>query len=341
MVPGINLKQLAEHVGLTPSTVSRARNNYQDISIATRQRVQAAAEALNYRPSRVAQQLARGKSRVDTVAYVMPPGVHRFSDPFFASFIAGIGDTLTAAERDLLITMPSCERSEIEVYRRLLRENKANAFIVARTRPQDERIKLLQDNNIPFVCHGRTSRSKSYSWFDMDMLNGAKAVAKRFIAQDRKRLALITPPEMFNFSRLLVQGYKHIIERSEGISLQLQEGDMSEASGFKITEAWLKNTKAIPDAIFCGSDAMAIGAMNAIQQHGLRVGPDIAVIGYGDFHLAAYVSPSLTTLRQPLKDAGEQVSRMLLRLLETPDCEPEHMLLPLQLIERDSDRRID
>ena len=338
----INLKQLALHVGLTPSTVSRALNNYSDISADTRRRVQEAAKELNYRPSRVAQQLARGQSRVDTIAYVVPPGVHRFSDPFFANFIAGVGDALASAERDLLITTPSCQISELEVYKRLLRENKANAFIVTRTRPQDERIKFLKEKNIPFVCHGRTTRSKDFSWYDVDMLNGAKLVAHRFIDQGHKRLALITPPSMFNFSRLLEQGFRQTIKKAgNGITMQCEEGTMSESSGFGITHAWLTSDKENPEAIFCGSDAMAVGAMQAIQQHGLQAGTDIAIIGYGDFPIASYVTPAITTLRQPISSAGEQVTRMLLRNLEQPDKAPEHVLLPLQLIERDSDIRVD
>ncbi|PWQ96959.1 LacI family DNA-binding transcriptional regulator [Leucothrix arctica] len=338
----INLKQLALHLGLTPSTVSRALNNYSDISADTRRRVQEAAKELNYRPSRIAQQLARGQIRVDTIAYVVPPGIHRFSDPFFAAFIAGVGDTLATAERDLLITTPPCQISELEVYRRLVRENKANAFIVTRTRPQDERIKFLKEKNIPFVCHGRTTRSKDFSWYDVDMLSGAKLVANRFIEQGHKRLALITPPTMFNFSRLLEQGFRQTINKAgDEITMQCAEGTMSESSGFDITYNWLNAAEANPDAIFCGSDAMAVGAMQAIQQHGLLVGTDIAIIGYGDFPLASFVTPAITTLRQPISSAGEQVTRMLLRNLADPDKAPEHILQPLQLIERDSDRRVD
>ena len=338
----INLKQLALHVGLTPSTVSRALNNYSDISAETRRRVQQAAEELNYRPSRVAQQLARGQSRVDTIAYVVPPGVHHFSDPFFARFIVGVGDTLASAERDLLITTPSCEVAELEAYERLLRENKANAFIITRTRPNDERVKLLKEKNIPFVCHGRTTRSKDFSWYDVDMLNGAKLVAKRFIEQGHKRLALITPPSMLNFSRLLERGFRQTVSNAGGdLTIQCAEGTMSESSGFEITQGWLNSDEANPEAIFCCSDAMAIGAMQAINKQGLQVGTDIAIIGYGDFPLASYVTPALTTLRQPISSAGVQVTRMLLSHLEQPDKAPEHILLPLELIERDSDRRVD
>ena len=335
---GINLKQLAAHVGLTPSTVSRALNNYSDISIKTRARVQEAALELNYRPSRVAQQLARGKLRVETIAYVMPPGIHRFSDPFFASFIAGVGDALANAERDLLITTPPCQTSEIETYQRLIRENKANAFIITRTRPNDERVKLLKKHNIPFVCHGRTLRSNDLNWYDVDMLNGAKLVAKRFIEQGHKRLGLITPPSVFNFSHLLEQGFQHVVGKATtDITTQIAEGDMTEDSGFKITSHWLSSDEQNPEAIFCGSDAMAVGAMQAIKKQGLNVGSDIAIIGYGDFPVASYVSPALTTLKQPLNDAGEKVTQMLLQLLEKPDQAPEHVLLPLTLVERESD----
>jgi len=337
-MPAVNLKQLAAHVGLTASTVSRALNNYSDISLDTRKRVQAAAKELNYRPSRIAQQLAQGKHRVDTIGYVMPPGIHRFSDPIFASFIAGVGDTLAGAERDLLITTPACETSELETYERLIRENKANAFIISRTRPNDERIKLLKKHNIPFVCHGRTLRCKDFSWYDADVLNGAKLVANRFISQGHKRLGLITPPKAFNFSRLLTQGFSHAVEKAE-VSMQIGEGDMSESSGFDITQQWLAADQPHPEAIFCGSDAMAVGAMQAIKQHDLQVGVDIAVIGYGDYPLASYVTPDLTTLRQPQNDAGEKVTQMLLQLLDNPEQVPEHVLLPLTLVERNSDRK--
>jgi LacI family transcriptional regulator len=83
---------------------------------------------------------------------------------------------------------------------------------------------------------------------------------------------------------------------------------------------------------------MAVGAMQAVKQHGLTVGSDIAIIGYGDFPVASYVTPALTTLKQPLSSAGEKVTQMLLQLLEKPEQAPEHILLPLTLVERDSDK---
>ena len=217
-------------------------------------------------------------------------------------------------------------------------KNKANAFIITRTRPNDERVKLLEKHNIPFVCHGRTLQSNDFNWYDVDMLNGAKLVAKRFIEQGDKRLALITPPSVFNFSRLLEQGFQHVVDKATAdISAQVSEGDMTEDSGFKITTDWLNSDEPNPEAIFCGSDAMAVGAMQAIKKKGLNVGSDIAIIGYGDFPVASYVSPALTTLKQPLNDAGEKVTQMLLQLLENPEQTPEHVLLPLTLVERESD----
>ena len=152
-MPRVSLKQLAQHLSLTEGTVSRALNNYADISPKTRDRVRRAAEELGYRPNPTARRLATG--RAEAAAYVMPTSCSALSTPFLSQLLQGLGDALANRGWDLLVVQPPSAEEEIETLRKLIAAGKVSGVVLSRPLKVDPRIELLKTSGFPFVVHGR------------------------------------------------------------------------------------------------------------------------------------------------------------------------------------------
>lgn len=330
------LKDIARQVGVSVTTVSRALAGYGDVAEETRQRIKAAAAELGYSPNITAQRLQ--KRRTDTLGFIMPTFGPRFSDPFFSEFIAGIGNEAAAHDYDLLVSThaPDSE-GEQKAYQRAVRRGWVDGLIVVRTREDDRRIQLLCEHQFPFVAFGRTNDELDFPYVDEDSAAGMRLLVQHLIDLGHKRIALIAPPPGLMFGRYRLQGY---YEKMSENNLPVQpewvvEGNMTQRGGAEAVKSLLA-LDPLPTAIIGGNDLMAIGAINSIQQQGFRVGRDIAVGGFDDIPLAAYISPPLTTIHQPIYEIGQKTCAMLIDLINGRTPQKPHTLLTPSLIIRKS-----
>ncbi|MBP7998189.1 MAG: LacI family DNA-binding transcriptional regulator [Chloroflexi bacterium] len=330
------LKNVADKVGISVTTASRALAGYSDVSAETRQRVIAAADELGYRPNLTAQRLQ--KQRTDTLGFIMPTFGPRFSDPFFSEFIAGIGNEAAAHRYDLMVSAhaPDSE-GEHQAYARAARGDWVDGLIIVRTRVDDPRIKRLSQEQCPFVAFGRTECEFDYPYVDEDSQAGMSLLVQHFINLGHRRIAIIIPPVTFMFGRYRLQGYYQTMA-ANGLPVMPEwvvEGDLTQRGGAEKVEQLL-DLKPLPTAIIAGNDLMAIGAMRTVQQRGLQVGKDIAIGGFDDIPLSAYTTPALTTVHQPIYEIGRQACAMLINIINhRPLLEP-HILLTPTLIVRES-----
>lgn len=335
----VTLKDIAQEVGVSVTTVSRALAGYSDVAEETRLRVVATAQRLGYRPNAAARRLQ--KQRTDTLGFIFPTAAPRFSDPFFTELLAGIGNEAAAHEYDLLLSThaPGSER-ELGAYERAARGGWVDGLIVARTREDDARIKLLCRESFPFVAFGRTDCDCEFPYVDEDSEAGMRLLVEHFLSLGHERIAFIAPPLGLMFGRYRRQGFDAALADA-GIAVPpawIVTGDMTQQGGATAVDSLLALTPS-PTAVICGNDLMAIGAMKRMQQHGLRVGADVAVGGFDDIPLAAYVTPALTTVRQPIHEIGRQVCAMLIDIVNGRSPENPHVLLTPELIVRDSGGR--
>ena len=334
---GVNLQQLAETLGLSQGTVSRALNDYPDIAEKTRQRVVAAASRLGYRPSSIARRLARG--RVETVGFVLPVGgdVH-LSDPFLIEILDGVDSVLAERDMDLLVSSARDPGHEVEVYERLIQSGKVDGLIVVRTRTRDERIEFLQETRFPFVAHGRTEDPRGYAWLDMDNVSAFADATGHLADLGHCRIALIGGPEDLNFARLRREGFRRGLRdhRLAARDEYERRGDMTEHGGHAAASDLLELAEP-PTAILCVNDVSAFGAMRAVRERGLEVGRDVSVIGYDGLPAAAYFDPPLTTITQRSHDAGRRLAEILLALIEGGDPAEHQELWQAQLVRRGTD----
>ncbi len=332
----VTLKDIAREVGVSVTTVSRGLAGYSDVSPATRDRIKQAATDLGYFPNITAQRLR--KQRTDTLGFIMPTFGPRFSDPFFSEFIAGIGTEAGEYEYDLLVSTHAPGSSdEIKAYRRAARGGWVDGLIVVRTRENDARLQLLCENEFPFVAFGRTDDALDFPFVDEDSEAGMEMLVQHFIDLGHRRIGFIAPPEGLMFGRYRLHGYYQTMAKNdlEILPQWVVEGDMTQHGGADVVQKLL-DLQPRPTAIICSNDLMAIGAANRIQQSGLVVGQDIALGGFDDIPLSAFVNPPLTTLHQPIYEIGRRTCAMLINILNGSAPKNQHILLTPSLVVRQS-----
>jgi LacI family transcriptional regulator len=332
----VTLKDISKKVGVSVTTVSRGLAGYDDVAEETRQRIQEAAEELGYHPNIMARRLQ--KQRTDTLGFIMPTFGPRFSDPFFSEFIAGIGTEAAVRSYDLLVSTHAPDSSEEhEAYNRAARGGWVDGLIVVRTREDDARINLLCDAEFPFVAFGRTEGEFEFPYVDEDSAAGMRQLVQHFVDLGHERIGFIAPPTGLMFGRIRLRSY-HATMAANKLSVAdewIVEGDMTQRGGAEIINKLLAVEPKIT-AVIAGNDLMAVGAINRIQQLGLKVGQDIAVAGFDDIPLAAYTTPPLTTLQQPIYEIGRRTCAMLIDVINGRWPEEQHVLLTPKLVIRES-----
>ncbi|MBC7223676.1 MAG: LacI family DNA-binding transcriptional regulator, partial [Anaerolineae bacterium] len=320
------------------TTVSRALAGYPDVAEKTRQRVLQAAEEMGYYPNATARRLQR--CRADTIGFIIPTSGPRFSDPFFSEFLAGIGNEASRQRMDLLVATHPPGPTELETYRRWAGSRRVDGFLLVRTRRDDPRIRFLAGRGIPFVSYGRSQVEVDFPYVGVDGERGMYEAAQYLIGLGHQEIAYIGGPAELQFSTDRLAGVRRALEE-HGLALRPEhhvEGQLTEESGYRCARQLLA-TSPHPTAIMCANDLMALGAMRAVQEQGLRVGRDVAVTGFDDIPLAAHAFPPLTTVRQPIYQIGTLTCRMLVRLICGEELEERHIVLTPELVVRRSTER--
>ncbi|SDB40822.1 transcriptional regulator, LacI family [Bauldia litoralis] len=332
---GMSIARLAEHLGLSEGTVSRALNGYPDVAGKTRERVIDAARTLGYSPSSAARRLARGV--VETVGFVLPQRAGHFSDPFLAEMLDGVAMELADSDWDLIVAAVPDGHDEPEVIDRLARTGKVGGFILTRTRRKDARVDHLRELGLPFVVHGRTEDCADYAWLDIDNEKAFVDAVRYLVELGHRRIAHIGGDMSFNFAHFRHLGYRRAMEDAE---LPVPAGFVAEgiADGVAADEAMtaMLSLPAPPTAVVCVTDAVALGAMRAISGAGLRPGVDVSVIGYDGLPFGLAAHPPLTTMSQSSHRAGREVARMLLALIHGAEPANSQVLWEATLTKRAS-----
>lgn len=328
----VTLKDIAERVGRSITTVSRALAGYEDVSESTRREIEKVAQELGYEPNIVAQQLQ--KRRTDTIALIMPTFGPRFSDPFFSEFLAGVGNEAARQGFDLLVSTRPPGSQEEQTYLKAIRSRRVDGFIIVRTRRQDARISLLRQHNFPFAVFGRVETDNNFPLIDEDSETGTALVVKHLIELGHTRLACIAAPSDLMLSYYRLKGFVDTLT-AHGLIVDdrlVVEGDLTQRSGREVA-AQLLDLSNPPTAIVACNDLMALGAMNTAQERGLVVSKDISISGFDDIPLAEHAHPPLTTLHQPIYKIGTMVCQMLIRVITgEPEANQQIILQPSLMV---------
>ena len=327
----MNIEEIAKISGVSRSTVSRVINNDARVRAETRQRVQEVINRLGFQPNAMARSLAGGKSHI--LGLVIPVGVSAlFVDPYFPLLIQGVSSACNAREYSVVLWLAEPEY-ERRMMREILHNGLVSGVIVASMVFNDPIVQALAESDIPFILVGRHPHDERVSYVDVDNLNSAHEAVSHLLRLGRKRVATITGPQNMVVGKDRYQGYLDAI-RSGGLVVDpnlVAEGDFSDMGGYFSMKGLLPFH---PDAVFAASDIMAVGAMRAINEAGLRIPGDVAVIGFDDLPLAAHTNPPLTTIRQPAIRTGVVTTEVLIEMVEHPVSQPRRIVLPTELVIR-------
>jgi len=331
----VTLKMIAERVGKSITTVSRALAGYDDVSETTREQVQQVALDLGYEPNIAARQLQ--KQRTDTLALILPTFGPRFSDPFFSEFLAGVGNEAAQQGFDLLVATRTPGEEEEAAYLKNIRSRRVDGFIIVRTRRQDARISILLAHHYPFASFGRVEGDNYFPLVDEDCELGIRLVIDHLLKLGHRRLACIAAPSNLMLAHYRLRGF---ISGLEAHDLTVDhnliiEGDLTQRSG-RAVGGQLLDLPDPPTAIVACNDLMALGAMTAAQERGLIVGRDVSISGFDDIPLAENAHPPLTTVHQPVYRIGAMVCEMLVKVIRQAVIPEQQVILRPSLVVRQS-----
>ncbi|GBD08796.1 HTH-type transcriptional repressor CytR [Candidatus Thermoflexus japonica] len=310
-------EDVARLAGVSRTTVSLVLNGVSDARIRpeTRQRVLEAAARLNYRPHAGARHLVRGRSEV--IAFVMrqtPDQV--FADAFLPEVLRGLSDVLREANLHLLLFPLAPDRAPEETIR-LLQERRVDGMVLSGPRFEDREWLERWGQETPVVLLGHLANSALPS-VDVDNGQAAAMATRHLLRLGHRRVGLITnAPLSYTASYERWLGYRQALEEA---GLPYDEalvafGAFTPASGAAAMEQLLKLPDP-PTAVFVASDVVAFGALQVIRRHGLRVPQDLALVGFDDVPLSAYLDPPLTTVHLPAEDLGRAAGQLLLQWIQ-------------------------
>ncbi len=334
------IRDVAQYAKVSVGTVSNVLNNSPLVKEATRRRVLAAIEALDFHPMAAARTLTT--QRTNTLGMVrteLRPQNRRIeSDPVILDLIEGITSAAVESGIGLTFWTTYVGQSEMDLYRRLVSGRQVDGFILFALREEDPRIQYLQEQNFPFVTFGRPEPLETSHWIDVDSAYGIETSVRHVFELGHTRIAYITPPHEQFLARQRWEGFTSGMHAA-GLPIDpdlIYEGDFSERSGQLGTHYFLDLPEP-PTAILCSNDRMALGAIHAAQARHLKVGKDISIVGYDNIPLSRYSYPSLTTLSQPTSAIGSMLFTLLTSIIdEQPDSTLTGKLIKPELHVRQS-----
>ena len=332
----MNLKALSEHLGLSQTTVSRALNGYPEVSLKTRQRVGEAAQQMGYRPNHAARGLATGKA--GAIAVVMRTATGQSADPHYGEFLSGVGEAALSLGYDILLS-PVTRETEEATFRRLAQSGQVDGILLSSPFISDDRIKLLDELNIPYLVHGRDgTRTNPYPFLDIDNKGAFFEAARLLVGLGHRKIGFINGLANLNFANDRALGVIEALgENNIHIDPDLMShGEMTDEYGYKITAKMLDGAGA-PTAILCSSLFIALGAVRAIYDRNLKIGSDVSLLAHDD--VIPYLKPEnfrvpLATTRSSIRAAGLRAMQRLIDGIDRPSTEGE--IWPVDLIVRES-----
>lgn len=331
-MPRLTIEQIAALAGVSRSTVSRVLNNHPNVRRAVRERILHVIDEHKYAPQAAARNLARRRTNV--IAFFIPrTTAHVFSNPFFPLIIQGITEVCAARGYILLLSIVSGNLEQDFV--RILRGGHCDGVIMHAADVDDPVLPRLMAEGTPLVQIGRHPYFQTLSWISVANREGAHAAVAHLLTLGHRRIATIAGPLHEAAALDRRDGYKQaLLEADVPLAPALfVEGDWTEQSGYSAMRRLLARTP-YPTAVFAANDMMAVGALRAIDEAQLSVPHDMALVGFDDLPVAAFTTPPLTTVRQPVYEMGVAAATLLADRLEHPSQEPVHRDFPTTLIIR-------
>jgi len=335
MASPVTLKSVASRAGVSYQTVSKVLNGQIQVAPETRERILKAADELGYRPNQIARNMRTQRSHMIGYSWLptSPNQINQILDQFLSSMV----DEAEAAGYHLL---PFPFRSgHVDDYRELIDTGRVDGFVISSVEYDDPRLSFLMERRFPFVTFGRSNPGWDFPYVDVDGAEGLRQVTRHLLDHGHRRIGMLAWPEASRVGNDRIAGFLETMS-SAGLKVNprwIERGQGTFEFGYQASLRLLAlPATERPTAIIAMSDTMAIGGIRAARESQLDVGSDIAIIGFDDAPMSQYMFPALTTVRQPIREAGRKCVEILVSLMKGEEPGEQHVLLPPSLITRSS-----
>lgn len=328
----ITIKDVAEHADVSVTTVSRVLNDYVYVADDIRVRVLESIQALGYRPNRAARKLRKNSG--DLIGVIIPD----IQNPVFQTIVRGVEDAAFQNDLNVMLCNTDDSPEKQKAYLRVMIAEQAAGLIVAPTYSNDS-LSLMPPRmaGIPIVILDREIAGFEADTIKVDNVSGAAAATRHLIALGHQRIALIAGTQTISSGRERLRGAcDALAEHGIGLDDVLVEyGDFRLESGYELTRKLMRSPEP-PDVIFAMSYLMAMGAIRALHELGIRVPDDVALAGFDDVPWAQDLNPPLSTVAQPAYEIGQEAIKMILKRIARPEAPYHKVIFQPNLVVRES-----
>ncbi len=330
------IEMVAKRAGVSRQTVSNAHNAPHRLRPETLRKVLGTIDELGYRPSRAARSLRTRSTQV--IGCRLLPGNPSGTGGILDRLLHALCDAARSKGYDVLTFSVASDDEEIEVFDDLLARNAVDGFVLANTHHGDIRPDWLLGEGAHFVAFGRPwgAESPSHSWVDVDGSAGTAEAVHHLASLGHTRIGFLGIPEGSGTGDDRYSGWLRATEAlglpTAGLVLRAEDGIRS---GRALAERLLGQAHP-PTGIVCESDALALGALRALEDLGLVPGRDVSVVGFDDSPVASVLRPRLTSVRQPIEAVAQKLVEVLLAEITGTQRRPSRVLLAPWLVVRES-----
>ncbi|WP_025702634.1 LacI family DNA-binding transcriptional regulator [Paenibacillus forsythiae] len=304
----ITIRDVAMRANVSPATVSRVLNQSKPVSKAVREKVLKVVEELNFNPNAVARSLAMKESKL---IGVLIPGI---DSVFLSKFVNILEEEFFKHNYTTLLCNTRCDDDIEKDYLRLLKDKYVDGVVLMTSHPKPHQIEFFEQVDIPAVFAGHTDPTKQFSSVNINNYQAMYDAARYLLENGHQRIGLFGGPFIYRQAMERLSGYRQALA-DYGIGY---DESLVFANDYDIEHGYENGMKLFrredkPTAVCCVSDMVAIGAIKAAEEYGLRVPEDISIMGFDDIRLAKAYRPGITTIRQPIKELSVQAAEMLLQ----------------------------
>ena len=308
-----SIYEVARQAGVSVATVSRVLNGKGPVRTETRQRVLDAVAALDYVPHSAARSLS---TRRTMSIGVLLPDMH---GAFFSELVRGIDLAARAAGYHLLVSGSHSDQAETAAVLQALHGRVDGLILMTPALRGGSSLRASLPRRVPVVLLNDHGNGDGHDTLRIDNRHGARLAVEHLLALGHRAVAFIAGPPDNADALERLRGYREAL-RAHGIAAPTRlelAGDFAEESGMRAGER-IARLDPRPTAVFAANDAMAIGCLAALREHGLNVPKDVSLVGFDDIPIARYLTPALTTVQVPIAELGRQAVRRLLHRIERP-----------------------
>jgi DNA-binding LacI/PurR family transcriptional regulator len=329
----VTLSQVALHAGVSRATASRALFGSGSASSSARRAVLKSAEELGFTPNRAARNLA--KQRAEAVALVITESDSLvLSDKFIGLSISGVSNSLNDTEYQLILLIAPPDDNGAKL-RKYLNHGTVDGAIVLSHHRFDHSVEVVEEARLPAVFVGRPWKlSEFVTYVDLDNRQAAETATSRLVSLGRKRIACLAGPTDMSAVSDRTAGWQDTLRAAGLTPGPLRHIAFSGIGAEQAMASILAESEV--DGLFCQSDLLAVGALRAIHSAGLSVPEDIAVVGFDDSAHSSESVPPLTTMSNSGFVLGREAGELLLRILDGDEPVTGPVILPSELVVRES-----